>query len=263
MGNPIESRPDDGCRRVYLCEDTPDGIFTAVYDAWAEGLPQNQVELRVEAEETFSLFCQYVPVQTDFEKARKVARSVSRKISREAYDMIYQASLWEKPEKADAVFRFLKLAFRTGGQVTRMYGEPLVWQIYQMQQNVAHEAHMFKEFLRFSPDKNGILIGKIKPKNQVLSMVAPHFADRFPEENWVIFDVGRNYGAFHKAGSGWGIAPVEKADFEQIWDSKPEDPYEDLWKTFFHTIAIEERKNPRCQRTMCALRYRDYMLEFH
>ena len=251
-----------GYKRVYLCEDTPDGVFTAVYDAWAEGLPGDSIELRTESEETFSLFCDYISVQTDLEKARKVARSVIKKISREAYDRIYQAALSEKPEKADLIFRFLKLAFRVGKGVIEMYGEPCVWHTFELERNVGHEAHMFTGFVRFSPDENGILIGKIRPKNQVLPLLGPHFADRFPEENWVILDERRGYGIFHRAGSGWIMAPVEMAAFDRMWEERPEDPYGDLWKIFFRTIAVTQRKNPACQRNMCALRYRDYMLEF-
>ena len=40
------------------------------------------------------------------------------------------------------------------------------------------------------------------------------------------------------------------------------DGYRDLWKTFYQAIAIEERKNPKLQRNMMPLRYREYMTEF-
>ena len=38
--------------------------------------------------------------------------------------------------------------------------------------------------------------------------------------------------------------------------------YRRLWKTFFDTIAIRERRNPRCQRSNMPLRYRSTMTEF-
>ena len=37
----------------------------------------------------------------------------------------------------------------------------------------------------------------------------------------------------------------------------------DLWKVFFKSIGIEQRKNPRCQRNMLPLWYRKHMTEFH
>lgn len=38
--------------------------------------------------------------------------------------------------------------------------------------------------------------------------------------------------------------------------------YRRLWKTFFETVAIPERKNPRCQDTFLPKRYRGVMTEF-
>ena len=35
---------------TYLCEDTPEGIFTAVYDAWAAKIPDDRLHLMTEQE---------------------------------------------------------------------------------------------------------------------------------------------------------------------------------------------------------------------
>ena len=43
---------------------------------------------------------------------------------------------------------------------------------------------------------------------------------------------------------------------------KEEKEWEKLWKTFFTTIAIEQRKNPDCQRNHLPLRFRLLMTEF-
>ena len=39
---------------VYLCEDTIDGIFTAIYRAWADGT--SHTDVRVRTNDTMSLF---------------------------------------------------------------------------------------------------------------------------------------------------------------------------------------------------------------
>ena len=96
-------------RIVYLCEDTPDGVFTAIYDAWAAGIPDDQLSIRMQNNYMMEFFTDYVEVQTDLEKAVKVARSVSRKIGTDAYDMIYKAALSCEEEKIDVIYRFLKL----------------------------------------------------------------------------------------------------------------------------------------------------------
>ena len=45
-------------------------------------------------------------------------------------------------------------------------------------------------------------------------------------------------------------------------DEEYEDEYTDLWKTFFHAIAIDERKNYVCQRNLFPLWKRKHAVEF-
>ena len=55
---------------------------------------------------------------------------------------------------------------------------------------------------------------------------------------------------------------VTESELEGMNRTETPDVYVDMWKTFFETISIEERRNPRCQRNMLPLRYRKYMTEF-
>ncbi len=248
---------------VYLCEDTPDGIFTAIYDAWSARLPADRFSIRVERNYSMELFAQYRYVQTDMEKAVKVARSVKGKISEEAYSMIYSAALSYEEDKADYIYYFLKMGFQYGAEILDMHGNEVVCRLFELRRNVGNESHMFREILRFQDAEEGILIARIHPKNQVLSMIAEHFSDRFPEEHFVILDEVHEMGLFHERGRQWYLAPLEKEVLERIWGHGGSSVYERLWESFFQTIAIEERRNYKCQRNLCSLRYRDYMVEFH
>lgn len=247
---------------TYLCEDTPDGIFTAVYDAWAAKIPDDRLKLCVEDGYCYELFTDIVYVQTDLQKAVKVARSISRKISKEAYDMVYLATLSKEQDKIDVIYRFLKLGFHYGRTVVDMQADQTVCRLFDIQRGVVNEAHSFREFIRFHDSEQGILIAKIRPKSQPLPLITPHFADRFPEEHFVILDEVHRMGAFHERRKQWFLAPLSEETMGRIWNSGWSTEYERMWKTFFRTIAIKERENYRCQRTLCALRYRDYMLEF-
>lgn len=227
---------------IYLCEDTPDGIFTAIYDAWAANIPDSRLSIQAEPYHEMQLFADYVYVQTDLEKAVKVARSVRGKIGQEAYDMIYKASLSYEKDKIDAIYRFLKLGFRYKSSAVYMHGNNAVCRLYELKRNVWNEAHSFREFVRFHESEAGILISQIRPKNQVLPILAYHFSDRFPEEHFVILDETHEMGLFHEKGRQWYLAPLEKAVLDRIWGYRRISEYEELWKTFFRTIAIEERK---------------------
>ncbi len=246
-------------KTIFLCEDTPEGIFTAVYDTW---LVKGDFSLRAWKEHELELFTEYKEIQTDQEKAIKVARSVKQKLGQSVYGMIFAASLSYEADKADAIYAFLKLGFRKGTAVKEMHGLDEVCRIFELKRNVLNEAHYNKEFLRFQETKENILIARIHPKNQTLPLIAEHFCDRFPEENFVVLDATHDMALFHEKGREWYLAMPGREALEQIWAHRTDSDYEKLWKTFFKTISIKERENYKCQRTHCALRYRGDMTEF-
>ena len=75
---------------IFQCEDSLDGIFTAIYDAWDSGygLMNVRIEVLNGRDDCYNmeLFSEYIPVETNEEKAEKVARSIRYKISEEAYE---------------------------------------------------------------------------------------------------------------------------------------------------------------------------------
>lgn len=262
IGN-IEITEDGKVQKtIFVSEDTVEGIFTMVYDAWSAHLQDDAIDLRVEGEDNYELFAKYVYVDTDMEKAVKVARSVSRKISTLAFDYIYAAALSYEKDKAMAIYRFLKLGFSVGNKVTDMNVRDEVNRVFQLHRNIGNEAHLFKGFVRFVDMENGLLVAKIKPKNQVLPIIAEHFADRFSGENFVIVDETHGIGLFHALGKQWFLSAIDSEAIEKLWQSERSDEYERLWKTFFKSIEITPRHNEKCQKTLCSLRYRDYMTEF-
>lgn len=263
MSLPVSDNPSGVEQTIFLCDDTPDGIFTAVYDAWDSRLGHRNVALELDGCFNFTLFSRYVRVTTDYEKSLRVARSVTRKLSPQVFGMIYYAALSQVPEKADAIYRFLVLAFHHGPKIVSMLGLPAVQDIFALHRNVSNEAHYFKEFIRFSDLEDHILFGKISPKCNVLPLVAPHFADRLPSETWMLLDEKRHMAAFHPAGQEWFLTMLTEKELEPLRrHAQEEDRYRSLWKIFHHTIAIQERINPRCQMNHLPLWYRKNMTEF-
>ena len=270
MPTPPPEQNADSIQTVFLCEDTPDGIFTAVYDAWDSGLGHRNVTLALNGCFNYSLFTRYRSVPTDYEKSFKVARSLENKLSRQVFATAYYAALSESPDKADAIYRFLVLAFRHGPKIVSMLGLPEVQSVFALRRKVGNEAHYFREFIRFSDTGSGILFGKIHPKCNVLPLVAPLFSDRMPSETWALLDEARNMAVFHPADQEWFLTSVSEdapesesfSEYRILKHTNSEDQYRSLWKVFHKTIAIKERINPRCQRNQLPLWYRENMTEF-
>lgn len=252
-----------GMITVFLCQDDIGSILCGVYDAWMSRLGHDAVRLELEQSSVPELFCQYCSVDEDPAKTEKVIRSIQTRIGEEAWESVYRASLSDSPDKADRIYRFLIAGFRYGSRVMERIQLPEVFTIFEMNRRVGNEAHHLIEFVRFSETEKGILISRISPKQDVAVLLAPHFADRLPGESWIIYDTIRKKAVVHQAGGDWGLVWVDTPQWQaHLEQSTDESSYASLWKAFFKSISIRERENPRCQRNMLPIRFRDNMTEF-
>lgn len=254
-------------KHIYLCDNSIDGIFTAVYLAWSSRYGHANIKIEEKSEgskySNIELFADYIPVDTDYSLSEKVAVSVRRKISEEAFEMVCRVALSDHLGKADLIYRFLILGFSVGGSIVEHMSNEVVNNVFKVSKNVGNEAHHLLGFIRFSEQENGLLTAVIHPKNNVLTIVTPHFADRLPQERFLIYDENRKLASFHVPGNPWILAQVPEIDQEQLESiTVREDEYRDLWKAFFDHIAIKERVNPKLQRNNLPLRFRGDMTEF-
>ncbi len=252
--------------KIFQCENSIDGIFTAIYQAWSSGYGHANIKIEEQCEKNnynnIELFSEYILVETNLEQAVKVSRSIKSKISLEAYEMVCRVALSDYKGKGDLIYRFLILGFHIGSRIVGHLSNEVVNRIFILNRYVNGEAHHLLGFIRFSEQENGILTSTIHPKNNVISLVTPHFADRLPNERFVIFDSNRDICSLHLPGKPWIIAEFPDMD-STGYDVIVDDEYENLWKIFFSSIAIKERINPKLQRNNLPIRFRKDMNEFH
>lgn len=251
-------------KTVYLCEDSVEGILSGVYTAWTsrKGHANVKLELAV-SENTMELFCEYEEVLPDAGHAAKVVQAIREKISKEAYTAVYKAALSREKDRADKIYRFLVYGFHVGAPIVNMLQLPQVYDIFQMCRYIDNETHCLTGFVRFAEMEGGLLVGKIGPRNDVLVLLAPHFADRMSGENWVLYDENRKKAVLHPALKPWFLVDLISEEWEgQLKKALEEDEYEELYRCFRKNISIKERTNPVCQRNHMPLRYRPYMPEF-
>lgn len=254
--------------KIFQCENSIDGIFSAIYQAWSSGYGHANIRIEEQSENdnytNITLFSDYIIVKTDFEQAMKVSQSIKSKISLEAYEMVCRVALSNYQSKGDLIYRFLILGFHVGSKVVGYLSNEVVNRVFKLNRYVNGEAHHIMGFLRFSEQENGILTSVIHPKNNILTLITPHFADRLPMERFVIIDGNRNICSLHLPGRPWVLAEVpniKSTYYDTIMDDN-NDEYEELWRVFFDNIAIKERINPGLQRNNLPIRFRRDMTEF-
>ncbi len=265
---------------VLQCEDSAEGIFTAVYEVYARKYQLNNTRIAIGAEEQNTLFAQYETIETDTEKACKVMRTIRRHAGEEVFRQLCMIAASADIEKGQAVFKTVEQIVRyprEAHSVMDRISEPYIHKAFTLYRNVRNETHSIREFLRFRESEKGILFSEIGPKNNILAFIMPHFADRFPRENFMIYDENHCILAMHPAGEEWYLMhgininqeDREKAlvygndmskDFFAV--SEKEEKYRELFKHFCHKIAIKERENLELQRNHLPLKYREYMTEF-
>ncbi|MCB6414711.1 TIGR03915 family putative DNA repair protein [Dorea acetigenes] len=252
-------------RKMYICTDSVTGIFSAVYEAWKSGRDSDTCGIVFRGKVEQELFCEYCEIEESERKALAVEKMILRHLGERAYWDIYHAALSEREEKGNAILGAMLEARRIPDSTKIMdhLSHPMVEKVFEMSRSVDGEAHQLKGFLRFRELEGGILFAEITPKNRVLTCLAPHFSDRLPTENWMIYDKNHREIALHEAGKRWVLASDDTLDFEKTRNiSEAERHFSELWKGFCRTISIEERSNPRCQRQHLPLWYRVNMTEF-
>ena len=197
-------------------------------------------------------------IGSDPVKAERVLSGVREKIGEEAYESVRSCFLAEFPDKEIALIRYLKRGFEVGSPVNSLLSDDAVRPFFKGVRGLWKERMSLIEFLRFS-DYNGSLVGIITPQNNVLPLLGAHFIARYPKETFMVYDKNRLLAFVYTEGKG-KIVPTNELDLPET--TEDEKKYRALWRAFYDTIAIEERKNERLRMGHLPKKFWKNMTEF-
>lgn len=251
--------------KYLICEDSIEGVFTGIYEAYALREGHEHTHLQIGEEDNLKLFASYLYIQPDSVKTRKVAKTIQERLGRETYMSICRALAAEDVLKGEAVYQTVVdgITRGSGKRVLENTCNPHVNKVFCLARSTGSEIHRLMEFIRFQELQQGILYSKIGPKCNIVSFLMPHFADRLPLENFIIYDEKRELYGVHPAKKEWYlVSGLEESMDDTFQLSEKETEYQELFTMFCHTIAIKERKNLKLQQQMLPLRFQEYMIEF-
>lgn len=259
-------------RTIYVCEDSLTGIFSGIYEVWKRKMTAEEADLEVGDSFERRLFCEYIFCKAEERKALAVIRMIQKNLGADVYEKISYALLSADRRKADMVFRAMLEAKKLSRKDRLMehLGNEAVRAVFGMYRQVANEAHHYKGFVRFRELKNKTLFAKIEPKHAVLPCIAEHFADRFPQENWIIYDKTHEVFLIHEKGKRYYFLQQymcmkgDSGSAQKIAGgfSEEEMDYETLWKGVVQSISVAERENRALQNQNLPLRFRTNLVEF-
>lgn len=241
---------------IYLYDGTYDGLLSCVFESFAS----REIPADILCHDTEQTFLHPVKhIETNSEYSNRVSNSISIKISAEAEDFIQCSFLTCLPNKEILILKFFYLGYRYGKGVLRHLTDDTINTLFKAVKHLKNEAHLLSGFIRFSVH-NQILVSMIKPKNEVLPLLKDHFCQRYPNESFMIYDENHHMALIYRPFQSV-IVPIDNFEI-----SRPDDQeifYQQLWKLFYDSIAIEGRFNPKCRMSHMPKRYWDYMTEFN
>lgn len=249
---------------VFLYDGTYEGLRSAIFESYR--LKVEVVDFQTE--ETFAeqLFEHPISISTNVVHAERVQQGVIRKTSAQAAEMLYRCFLSEQAGIEMTIYHFIKMAMASAENIEENYGDPTVLKLHQINKQIGREVHRMHAFVRFQRTADDLYYAVLEPDFNVLPLIGEHFERRYPAQNWVIYDSKRHYGIFYNQEK------IEFVTFEvenhrklqqlskDILQAEEED-YQALWKDYFTSVNIPERRNMKVHLQHVPKRYWKYLTE--
>jgi probable DNA metabolism protein len=237
-----------------LTEHSFEGFLSAVFEAFRLKLPVQ----RIVAEEVYvpQMFEDVHLITTNPENAARVWKGIKKNVGSNIAFMAQAAYLSESPEIEISLWEYVKGVFTNPGNAQNTL-EPHTYAVFQMANKVKKEAHEMKGFVRFQKTENDLMVAIIEPTYNIVNLLAEHFANRFPNMQWIIVDIKRGLGIHYDCN-----------DVHELCGSAAEipkinDEFSALWKGYYKFANIKERKNLKLQRRCLPMKYWKHLTELN
>lgn len=243
---------------TYLYDGSFEGFLTCIYEAYYCKNKPDKIECA--DRHVPDLIHKEIEIITSKEHAESVLSAIERKISKAAAEKIYICFLSEDIGCEMLLLNYIRLGFNLGSHLELHMHNSIVREVNKINGRVLKEAHLLLGFIRFKLIKGNLLYSAIEPDNNILTLIAPHFAERFSNETWVINDLKRQCAILYNGLNKWILAPLSHEISENLTNYS-DSQYEALWKDYYNNIAIKERTNLNLQKRLMPKRYWDHMFE--
>lgn len=244
--------------KTFLYDGSFQGLLTIVFDCYLnKTLPQ-----KIYKEESYipNFLDKTLYIETDYKKYQRIFNGIEKSICYEALYNSFYAFLSDKTNKEVQILKYLCNGFDVGSEINNMITLSYVFKVINMRKSSLSECHKLKGLLRFQEVGNNLYYSSIHPDNNIIEPLGQHFIRRLPKQNFIIHDKNRDICFLY---NGLEYKIIDSKNLKVPSFTLEEKKYQELWKMFFNTISINERKNLRCQMQFMPKKYWRDLVEFN
>ncbi|GKX58054.1 TIGR03915 family putative DNA repair protein [Leminorella grimontii] len=237
---------------IFYYDKTFDGLLSTVFDAYRLKIFPELLLTEGDVEPLF-MTRQHTSV-TDPAKADRVWTALGKRLSSRALNHIMYVWQSERQGVDMLIFNYIRRVIDSPTPIETDFTNSVISEMLKIAKRVGNDRMHLIQFVRFQQTKEGVFFALVSPDYNVLPMSISHFTDRFTDRPWAIYDIKRRYGFYYDLSvlkevvipddgnvitSGGKINPDLLHENERI--------FQNLWVTYFQSISIKERANPKQQ----------------
>lgn len=235
-------------------DGTFDGFLCCVATIFREKRRPHQLLSTAEISQTLFLG-RYI--NRDRQLAIRIKTRLKQRLTTDSWEFIEKGFASVVENRETALIVAIEFGLHFGDNLSRHTYQKEIEALYIGIRQLNVEIHHYQGFTRFN-EVDGWLIAVIDPKHGVLPYLMPFFCQRFPNERFAICEQkSQMVGSYNQGQISFN--PLQKVPELNL--SPEELAIQEQWRTFFQTVAIEERKNPTCQRNHLPKRFWKYLPE--
>ena len=240
-----------------------EGLLTAIFEVYEYKFPDPGLS---DKNSVIPLFGQQHIVHTSPVKAERVLKKLRSALSASVCKKIYEVHLSEQEGIADIILRFVQYVLKAGKAACDDFSHEAVITLHQTLKKIHRERHRMEAFIRFQQSADGLFFATVEPDFDVLPLISSHFAKRYADQRWLIFDNKRKYGILYDLKE---VHVVEQSHASNTANAlspsislhEEEKKFQELWKQYFKSVNIKERKNTALHTRHMPKRYWRYLTE--
>jgi probable DNA metabolism protein len=205
-------------------------------------------------------------VRTEAYKAERVFCALRKKLTPRAMDNVPRLWLSEEAGCDEVLFRYIRKIFDAKDFAAENdLADPDIREALRVARRVLKEEERLAGFARFQKTRQGVYFAAMAPVHNTLPLLLRHFAERFSDQDWILYDTVRRRGVLRRNAEWHEIFMDRNAFKNGVLDigllADGEELLQDLWQGYYRAIAIRERLNPRLQTRCMPKRFWAYLTE--